>query len=121
MDINKYLKEVVSKKDSYDMFDLLTDADKEEGRLIAEISTMILKRRKELGMSQAQLAQKLEVSQPMISQWESGEYNYSISTIVKVFDALDLKVSLEFMDKLKAMPLYLNAHNYQLITMEEAA
>lgn len=121
MEISKYLKEVVSKEEKYDLFDLLTDADKEENRLIAEISSMIIKRRKELNMSQSQLAQLLEVKQPMISQWESGEYNYSISTIAKIFDALNLKIAIEFIDNFKSVPLFLNAPDYQTLTTEEAA
>lgn len=38
----------------------------------------------------------LSVSQPMICQWENGEYNFSIETLVTVLDKLHLEMDLSF-------------------------
>lgn len=59
-----------------------------QGQIAAEISM----RRQTLGLSQTELAQKLQVSQGLVSRWERGETNFNLSTLVKIASALDLKV-----------------------------
>ena len=58
--------------------------------LSLKVSGAIIRRRVQLGMSQADLANRLGVKQPVVSKWESGDVNYTIKTIVDIFGALDL-------------------------------
>ena len=43
----------------------------------AIIANAIYHERKRRGMSQAEFADLFDVAQPMVSKWESGEYNFS--------------------------------------------
>ena len=74
----------------------LTDALSEEERLASEIialiSVSIQKQRRNLGLTQKQLADKLGVSQAMVSQWENGDENFTIATLVKISSALGLSL-----------------------------
>ena len=58
----------------------------------------ITKRRKELGISQAQLAQLCDLSVNGISKFESnaGEREVKLSTLFKLSEVLGFKLSLEF-------------------------
>lgn len=54
------------------------------------ISSKLQMRRLELGMNQNQLAKSMGVSQGMVSKWESGEYNFTISNLIDVCSKLNL-------------------------------
>ena len=92
------LKAKVQESPPVDIFDSLTAADKEANKLLVEIALMISNRRKDLGFSQSELATLLDISQPMISQYESGDCNFTIETLAQVCEALKMKVSLTFQD-----------------------
>lgn len=62
------------------------------GLIAAEISM----KRQELGWSQAELADKLDVTQGLVSRWENGETNFNLSTLVRIAVALDLKIQSPF-------------------------
>lgn len=79
-----------------DLFPNLTTSEKEANRLLVEIAQQIQKRRKELNKTQQQLAEAVSVSQPMVCQWESGDYNFTIETLATVFDSLNMKIDLSF-------------------------
>ncbi|MEK7211806.1 MAG: helix-turn-helix transcriptional regulator [Patescibacteria group bacterium] len=53
---------------------------------------MIIKRRLERGLTQAQLARKIGTKQSAIARLESGAYNPSIKFLSKVAIALDAKL-----------------------------
>ncbi len=57
---------------------------------MAIISAYIESERRALGMSQKQFAEYMGVSQGMVSKWESGEYNFTISTINTIFEKLNM-------------------------------
>lgn len=57
-----------------------------------ELSQIIREARKQLNLSQKELAEKMGVKQSMVSRWESGECNYTIDTLVEIADALKLSV-----------------------------
>lgn len=59
-----------------------------QGLIAAEISM----RRQSLHMSQKDLADKLHVTQALVSRWENGDCNFTLSTLVKICSALDLKM-----------------------------
>lgn len=46
------------------------------------------KRRKQLGITQAELAEKAKVSQPLIARIEAGEVDPRLSTVARIVDAL---------------------------------
>ncbi len=60
--------------------------------LRVEISQTIREARKQLSLSQKELAGKMGVKQSMVSRWESGECNYTIDTLVEIANALKLSV-----------------------------
>lgn len=59
-----------------------------QGQIAAEISM----RRQALGLSQKELAEKLGVTQSLVSRWERAESNFNLSTIVKISSALGLRL-----------------------------
>lgn len=67
-----------------DVTDILT------ANALAKISAAITKERVALGMNKSDFANHLGVSQSMIAKWESGDYNFTINTISKIFDKLGL-------------------------------
>lgn len=50
-------------------------------------------RREEMGLSQEQLAQRLDVDQRQVSRWELGTSDLKISTLIKVVDVLNVDVN----------------------------
>lgn len=70
----------------------LSDEKKLELRVLAKLSTTMQRRRKELGLSQTDLANKLGVSQGIVSRWENGEENLTIETIAKIAVALNMQI-----------------------------
>ena len=67
---------------------------KESSRIKVELSKIIFDRRNELGLSQTDLAKKLNVSQSMISQWEYAEANLNINTIIKILTSMGLRLNI---------------------------
>ena len=58
---------------------------------IGQIAAIIQRQRKEKGYTQHELANKLGVSQVMVSRWENGEENFTISTLAKISAALGIE------------------------------
>jgi transcriptional regulator with XRE-family HTH domain len=68
----------------------------EEGWFFAQIAERVAERRKELGLSQAQLAELVDTTQSAIARLESGGRPPRIDTLLRIANALDcdLKVDL---------------------------
>lgn len=60
------------------------------------IAGEIMIKRQQLGMHQSDLAEKLGVSQGLVSRWESGETDMKLSTLVRIASALDLEMQIPF-------------------------
>jgi transcriptional regulator with XRE-family HTH domain len=58
---------------------------------LAVISAKIQLKRIEKGLNQKQFAKLMGVSQSMISKWESGKYNFSISTLTEICEKLNME------------------------------
>ena len=58
-----------------------------------KISKFIKKKRKELGITQEQLAEKIYVTEKAISRWETGRGMPDISLLVPLSKELNVKVS----------------------------
>lgn len=68
-----------------------------EVKELARISAKIQMKRNELGMNQKQFAKALGVSQGMVSKWESGEYNFTISAL----SVLCSKLNMDFRPEIR--------------------
>ncbi|BFH18320.1 hypothetical protein J6TS7_32260 [Paenibacillus dendritiformis] len=76
-----------------------TLAKQSSGSEYARIASQIKKRRKELGMSQRELALAAGLKQATISRLESSTWNPEIKTLEKLSDALGLKVKIYLVDE----------------------
>lgn len=74
------------------LFDALSEEDILASALRHDISKSIIKHRLSLGMNQKEYAKKLGVSQGMVSKWESGDYNFSTSSLAKIAIKTGLKL-----------------------------
>ena len=68
----------------------ISDLELKQIKDLASISAAIELRRKDLGMSQKEFSAYMGVSQAMVSKWESGEYNFTISSLNEICYRLDL-------------------------------
>lgn len=80
-----HLKTKLINKEFSDLYD--------EERQLLEISLKILNVKKELGLSQKDLAYKAHVTQQQVSKIESG-LNCNMSTFLKVCNALGVKMDI---------------------------
>lgn len=65
-------------------------------KLLSQVSNALVKKRIEKKMNQKEFAQFMQVSQGMVSKWEGADYNFSIKTIAKIADKLDVNVNIVF-------------------------
>jgi ribosome-binding protein aMBF1 (putative translation factor) len=86
------MEQIENAKETNSLFDELSEEDIIASDIAYIIANGIFKRRRALGLTQQELADKLGVSQVMISRWESGEPNYTIETLVKLSIALGVNL-----------------------------
>jgi ribosome-binding protein aMBF1 (putative translation factor) len=70
-------------------------AGAEEGWLFAQIAGQVAERRKELGLSQVQLAELCNTTQSAIARLESGGRPPRIDTLQRIANALDCELAVE--------------------------
>ena len=78
-----------------DLFEALNEEEKAEADMMAEIAMQIHNKRIEMNMNQSQFAEYNGVSQAMVSKWESGEYNFSVCALAKIFRRLELSFVIQ--------------------------
>jgi HTH-type transcriptional regulator/antitoxin HipB len=61
---------------------------------VQSIRTAALGRRRELGLSQAQLAERVGVSRKWLSEFERGKATAELGLVLRVLDSLDLQVTI---------------------------
>jgi transcriptional regulator with XRE-family HTH domain len=66
-----------------------------EGWLFAQIADRVAERRKELGLSQAELAELVGTTQSAIARLESGGRPPRIDTLLRIAEALDCDLQVE--------------------------
>jgi transcriptional regulator with XRE-family HTH domain len=71
-----------------------------------KISTAIFDYRLRHNLSQKKLAEKLGVTQPMITKLESGDYNYTIEQLWKIATKLNFKLNIEFEELVVGFSIY---------------
>jgi len=78
-------------KESAWLSDYLSQEESIIAKYIGQIASIIQRQRKEKGYTQQELANKLGVSQVMVSRWENGEENFTIATLAKISAALGIE------------------------------
>jgi transcriptional regulator with XRE-family HTH domain len=74
-------------------------AGAEEGWLFAQIAGQVADRRKERGLSQADLAALVGSTQSAIARLESGGRPPRIDTLLRIANALDADLHIELLDR----------------------
>ena len=83
----------------FDFFsDQMSNASFKAALITAEISARITKERIDRKMTQKEFSAFLGVSQPMVSKWEAGDYNFTISAVSEIFEKLGLDYDFEIRD-----------------------
>jgi ribosome-binding protein aMBF1 (putative translation factor) len=77
----------------------LSHAD--DGWFFAQIADNVAERRKELGLSQAELAELVATTQSAIARLESGGRPPRIDTLLRIADALDCELLVELKPRTK--------------------
>ena len=72
----------------------LSAADITASKLLAEISSIIVKNRIDMGMTQKEFAEHMNVSQSMVSKWESSDYNFSVKALAEIASKLNLEIDV---------------------------
>ena len=70
-------------------------AGADEGWLFSQIAGQVAERRRELGLSQAQLAELCETTQSAIARLESGGRPPRIDTLLRIANALNCELAIE--------------------------
>lgn len=70
------------------------------------ISTNLEMLRHDKNMTQAQFADFLGVSQPMVARWESGEYNFTVRVLAQICAKLNITMEKLFCQPAKALPFH---------------
>lgn len=68
-------------------------------KTLAIIAADIQLKRIELGLDQKEFAKLLGVSQGMVSRWESGTYNFTITTLINICEKLELSFKPQITSK----------------------
>ena len=63
------------------------------------IAIQYVRARKKQNLTQEELADRLHVKRPNISRFESGEYNPTIDTLVKMADCLGMNLIIELKEE----------------------
>ena len=74
-------------------------AGAEEGWLFAQIAGQVADRRKERGLSQADLAALVGTTQSSIARLESGGRPPRIDTLLRIANALEADLHIELLDR----------------------
>lgn len=61
-----------------------------------EVAYQILRLRKKLGISQAQLAKRIGTTQSNVARIEAGQQNFTTATLQNIAEAFDRDVKIEF-------------------------
>ena len=68
-------------------------------KALSVIAAEIYTKRTQMGMDQKAFAKFMGVSQGMVSRWESGTYNFSISTLIGICEKLELNFEPQIFEK----------------------
>ena len=66
---------------------------------LGEVSAIIVKKRIEMNMTQAQFAEYMDVSQGMVSKWESANYNFTVKSLCEIAEKLGMDLHVGLVDR----------------------
>ena len=72
------------------LFDSLPDYKLNTALIQGSIASGIVKKRHEMGLTQHEFAKQFNVTQGMVSKWESADYNFSISSLTELMSKLEI-------------------------------
>ena len=75
-------------------------------KLLSKVSAKITVSRIKRNMTQKEFAEFMDVTQGMVSKWESGGYNFTIKQLCEICAKLDITPNIEFEPK-ESTDLYL--------------
>jgi ribosome-binding protein aMBF1 (putative translation factor) len=89
------MKNKIIREDASIFFEILRQAPEESKRFVSK--TMAIARQLDLimsrkGISQKELAKKLNKTEPEISKWLAGDHNFTIRTLTAIETALDEEI-----------------------------
>jgi HTH-type transcriptional regulator / antitoxin HipB len=61
---------------------------------VQSVRAAVLGRRRELGLSQAQLAERIGVSRKWVSEFERGKATAELGLVLRLLESLDLQVTI---------------------------
>ena len=102
------IKNLIKNAESVDIFKDISEYEQKEFDLKSRIAAAILNERYNLRMNQTRFADYMNVSQSLISKWESGEYNCPCDSLELVLYILGLRLSLDEEEILKGKHLGVN-------------
>lgn len=108
-------------KNPWDIFNDVDEETKQEfelSNMLVDIACKIINYRLDNDMTQRDLANKLEITQAMVSKLESGEYNPSIEFLFKISKKLDWKFELTFEENHSDVSIEYNIEKEQQILNE---
>lgn len=108
-------------KNPWDIFNDVDEETKQEfelSNMLVDIACKIINYRLDNDMTQKDLANKLEITQAMVSKLESGEYNPSIEFLFKISKKLDWKFELTFGENHSDVLIQYNIEKEQQILNE---
>jgi transcriptional regulator with XRE-family HTH domain len=76
--------------------------------LVLEIADRVHTRIDQLGISQAELARRMGVSRPMVTKLLTGDSNFQLKTLLRLADALDMELMVDFVLPGVSMPGFLS-------------
>ncbi|MDR1885418.1 MAG: helix-turn-helix transcriptional regulator [Synergistaceae bacterium] len=100
MDVSE---KIARAEENHWLADSLSAEERAAAEFIASIAVSIQRRRHALGITQKVLADKLGVSQVMVSRWENGEENFTAATLAKISNALGLELHNPFENQARAV------------------
>ena len=89
------------------IFSTLSESDKRKNEKMVQIALAIKHERMARSMTQKDFAKFLHIKQAQVSKWESGDCNFTMSTLYFICDklGLDLNIDIRPRDKGKIMPI----------------
>lgn len=95
---------------------LTTDVSEKEmllSTLQAKIASVIISNRIRRDWSQQDLADALGVSQSLVSRWENGDNNYTLSTLVDIALTLDIEMCSPYLPSKSSVSGYSKIISFQ--------
>ncbi len=80
-------------------FSELSKDEKMASNVLSDVALLISEKRISEGMSQKEFAEKLGISQGLLSRYESGSENLSVKKLSEIFCKLEIEPKLWFKDK----------------------